>query len=64
MLDNTNNQKDFLIVGSGLAACTVAHILHQNNLSFKIISNPNLNSAIITIQCAPCNIIFYTINAL
>lgn len=45
MLDNINNQKEFLIVGSGIAACTVAHILHQNKLSFKIISNPNLSNS-------------------
>ena len=37
---------------SAQSACENVHY------EFKIISNPNLNSAIITIQCAPCNIIF------
>lgn len=45
MLEYTNNQKDFLIIGSGIAACTVAHILHQNHLTFKIISNPSLSNS-------------------
>jgi glycine oxidase len=35
---------DCLIIGQGLAACTLAHVLHQHGLTFKLIGLPNLSS--------------------
>ncbi len=35
---------DFIIVGRGLAAIVVAHTLHENNISFKIIGDQNLSN--------------------
>ena len=34
---------DFIIVGRGLAATTLAHVFFQNNISFKIIGEPSLS---------------------
>ena len=47
----TSSEVDFIIVGGGLAGCTVASRLHQNNTSLKILvleagidpkDNPNI----------------------
>lgn len=35
---------DFIIVGRGLAASVIAHTLHENNISFKIIGNQDLSN--------------------
>ncbi len=35
---------DFIIVGRGLAASVIAHTLHENNISFKIIGNQHLSN--------------------
>jgi glycine oxidase len=35
---------DFIIVGRGLAATTLMHSFHQNNLSFKVVGNETLSS--------------------
>lgn len=35
---------EFIIVGRGLAASVIAHTLHNNNISFKIIGDTNLSS--------------------
>lgn len=53
--------KDFIIVGSGLAACIVAHQLHQEGKSFTIISNPQLSSSS-RVAAGICNpVVFFRI---
>lgn len=44
MLEATINNKDFLIVGSGLAACTLAHTFDKYGLSFQLLSKPDLSN--------------------
>lgn len=44
MLEQTTDKKDFLIIGSGIAACTLAHTFEKYGLTFHIISQPNLSN--------------------
>lgn len=44
MSEAITDKRDFLIVGSGIAACTLAHTFYKNGLSFHIVSKPDLSN--------------------
>ncbi len=52
---------DFIIVGSGLAGITLAHTLHQQGFSFKIISEPQMSRCSMVAAGVYNPVVFYRI---
>lgn len=44
MSETITDKKDFLIIGSGIAACTLAHTFDKCGLSFQLLSKPDLSN--------------------